>query len=121
MYTRIYMLKQKYRFHGHGSLRYVYRQGNAIRSSLITMKYTANPHRKNSRFAVVISKKVIKSAVRRNSLRRRIYEIVRTEMPTLKQSNDIVLMVFSSEVYSMDHDSLNELVKQLFSQANLYK
>lgn len=121
MYTRVYMLKQKYRFHGHGSLRFVYRQGDAIRSSLMTMRYTSNPRRKNSRFAVVISKKVIKSAVRRNSLRRRIYEIIRIELPTLKQSNDIALMVFSGEVYSMDHESLSELVKQLFSQANLYK
>lgn len=115
------MLKQRYRFHGHGSLRFVYRQGDAIRSSLITMKFTANPHRKHNRFAVVISKKVIKSAVRRNRLRRRIYEIIRVELPTLKEHHDIVLMVFSGEVYSMNHESLTELVKQLFSQANLYK
>ena len=85
------------------------------------MKFTSNPHRKHSRFAVVISKKVIKSAVQRNRLRRRIYEIIRQELPTLKKSHDIVLMVFSGEVYSMNHKSLTELVKQLFSQANLYK
>ena len=115
------MLAQRYRFHGHGSLRFVYRQGNAIRSSLITMKYTSNPRRKHGRFAVVISKKVIKSAVKRNRLRRRIYEIIRQELPTLKDSHDIVLMVFSAEVYSMSHEALVELIKQLFSQATLYK
>ena len=44
------MLKQKYRFHGHGSLRYVYRQGNAIRSlikeqkSNVKIPYTAQGH-----------------------------------------------------------------------------
>ena len=115
------MLEQKYRFHGHGSLRFVYRQGDAIRSSLKTMKYTSNPRRKRSRFAVVISKKVIKSAVRRNRLRRRIYEIVRLEIPTLRESYDTVLMVFSGEVYNMNSEALTELVKQLFSQANMYK
>ena len=115
------MLAQRYRFHGHGSLRFVYRQGNAIRSSLVTMKYTSNPRRKHGRFAVVISKKVIKSAVKRNRLRRRIYEIIRQELPTLKDSHDIVLMVFSAEVYSMSHEVLVELIKQLFSQATLYK
>ena len=62
-----------------------------------------------------------KSAVKRNRLRRRIYEIIRQELPTLKDSHDIVLMVFSAEVYSMSHEALVELIKQLFSQATLYK
>ena len=116
-----YMLEQKYRFHGHGSLKFVYRNGNSIRSSLITMKYIDNPRRKNNRFAVVISKKVIKSAVRRNRLRRRIYEIIRLELPTLKDNYDIVMLVFSGEVYSMNHEALEGLIKKLFSQAELYK
>ena len=115
------MLAQRYRFHGHGSLRFVYRQGNAIRSSLVTMKYTSNPRRKHGRFAVVISKKVIKSAVRRNRLRSRIYEIIRLELPTLKDNYDIVMLVFSGEVYSMNHEALEGLIKKLFSQAELYK
>ncbi|OYX41669.1 ribonuclease P protein component [Candidatus Saccharibacteria bacterium 32-49-12] len=115
------MLAQKYRFHGHGSLRFLYKNGQAIRSSLITMKYISNPRRRHSRFTVVIGKKVIKSAVRRNRLRRRIYEIIRLEIPTLKDSYDVALMVFSGEVYSMDHQSLTDQVKQLFSQAQLFK
>lgn len=121
VYNKIYMLAQKYRFHGHGSLRFLYKNGRAIRSSLITMKYISNPKRKTPRFTVVIGKKVIKSAVRRNRLRRRIYEIVRLELPTLKNGHDVALMVFSGEVYSMDHQTLTETIKQLFSQANLYK
>lgn len=115
------MLAQKFRFHGHGSLRYLYRNGDAVRSHLITLKYIKNPRRKNSRFTVVVSKKVIKSAVRRNRIRRQIYEIVRLEEPTLKSGYDMALMVFSGEVYSMDHESLKKLIKQLFSQADLYK
>ena len=115
------MLAFQYRFHGHGSLRYVYAKGSAKRSRFFTVKTTYNQRRKHSRFSVVISKKVIKSAVKRNRLRRRIYEIIRQELPTLKDSHDIVLMVFSAEVYSMSHEALVELIKQLFSQATLYK
>lgn len=115
------MLAQKFRFHGHGSLRYLYKNGEAIRSHLITLKYIHNPKRKTSRFTVVVGKKVIKSAVRRNSIRRRVYEIVRLEEPTLKSGHDMALMVFSGEVYSLDHNALTKLIKQLFSQANLYK
>lgn len=115
------MLKSKNRFHGYGSLRYVYKNGQSVRSSLITIKYIENPRRKNSRFTVVVSKKVMKSAVRRNRIRRRIYEVVRQEISTIKDNYDVVVMVFSGEVYSIDYKNLESLLKQLFSQANLYK
>lgn len=115
------MLIQKNRFHGHGSLRYVYRNGETIRSSVLTIKYIENPRRKNSRFSVVVGKKVMKSAVRRNRIRRRIYEVIRKEIPKLRDNRDVVLMVFSSEVLTMDSQALYDMIKQFFSQANLYK
>ena len=115
------MLAFAYRFHGHGSLRFVYKNGQAIRSHLITIKHTTNPHRKVSRFAVVVSKKVHKSAVGRNRIRRRIYEIVRLEMPKMKGVHDVAIMVFSSEVITMPADELYDAVRQLFEQADLYK
>ena len=115
------MLSFSYRFHGHGSLRYVYKNGQAFRSHLITVKVTENKHRKESRFAVVVSKKVHKSAVGRNRIRRRIYEIVRTELPRITSVYDVAIMVFSSEVISLPADELKEVIEQLFTQAGLYK
>lgn len=115
------MLAFKNRFHGHGSLRYVYSHGQAVRSRLMTVKYTHHPKRKQPRIAVVISKKVIKGAVGRNRVRRRLYEVVRQELPNIQQNSDIVIIVFSSEVLSLPHQELVETVKQLFSQADIYK
>jgi ribonuclease P protein component len=115
------MLAFANRFHGHGSLRFVYKNGQAIRSRLITIKYTTNPHRKHSRFAVVISKKVHKSAVGRNRMRRRIYEIVRHELPRIPQAHDVAIMIFSSEVINLPAEELTETIRQLFDQAELYK
>ena len=115
------MLAFKYRFHGHGSLRYVYSHGQAVRSRLLTLKYSTHPKRKNPRVAVVISKKVLKSAVGRNRVRRRIYEIVRHEIPKLQPDRDIVLIVFSSEVLSMPATELTETIQQLLEPAGLYK
>lgn len=115
------MLSATHRFHGHGSLRYVYKNGQAIRSHLITIKYVPNAHRKHSRFAVVVSKKVHKSAIGRNRMRRRVYEIVRHELPHMKSPHDVVLMIFSSEVISLPYDELVTTVRQLFEQAGLYK
>ncbi len=115
------MLTFAYRFHGHGSLRFVYKNGQAVRSHLVTVKYTANPHRKTSRFAVVVSKKVHKGAVGRNRIRRRIYEIIRTEIPKMAGVNDVVVMVFSNEVMTLPYEALKQTIVQLFEQAGLYK
>ena len=115
------MLSFSHRFHGHGSLRYVYKNGQAVRSHMVTIKYTKNPHRARSRFAVVVSKKVHKSAVGRNRIRRRIYETVRQELPKITSPHDVVLLVFSSEVISMPQDELHETIRQLFESSGLYK
>ncbi|MDX2776398.1 ribonuclease P protein component [Streptomyces caniscabiei] len=115
------MLSSEHRFHGHGSLRYVYKNGHAIRSHLITIKHVTNPHRKTSRFSVVVSKKVHKGAVGRNRIRRRIYELVRHEIPHMTGVHDVAIMVFSNEVMTMPHDELKQVLVQLFDQAGLYK
>lgn len=115
------MLSVLHRFHGHGSLRYVYKNGTAIRSRLITIKCTPNPRRKHSRFAVVVSKKVHKSAVGRNRIRRRVYEVVRQELPRFKSPHDVAILVFSSELISLPADELHETIRQLFTSGDLYK
>ena len=115
------MLQQCNRFHGHGSLKFVYKNGQAVRSSLATVKYINNPYRHHSRFAVVVSQTVVKSAVRRNRIRRRIYEIIRLELAFLKDDQDVVAIIFSPEVLLMPHKELKQAIKGLFSQAQLYK
>lgn len=114
------MLQQINRFHGHGSLRYVYKSGQAVRSSLAVIKYVQNPRRRHSRFSVVISKKVLKSAVRRNRVRRRIYEIIRHELPNLKPKHDLAVIIVSPDAISLTHGDLKTSIKQLLSQADLY-
>ena len=93
------MLAQKNRFHGHGSLRYVYANGNAVRTQKIVVKFTRNPHRTDSRFAVVVSKKVLKSAVGRNRIRRRVYEIIRKEMPAEELRSMLVEIFKEADFY----------------------
>ena len=115
------MLSFQHRFHGHGSLRYVYKNGQAVRSHAITIKYVDNPHRRHSRFAVVVSKKVHKSAVGRNRIRRRLYEVIRHEIPKMNGAHDVAVMVFSSEVMTMPREELVLAVQQLFETADLYK
>jgi ribonuclease P protein component len=115
------MIPFSYRFHGHNSLRFVYKNGRVERTRLATIKSTKNTHRNQPRFAVVVSKKVMKSAVRRNRIRRRIYEYIRSSVSKLNENYDIVIIVTSSEFLTMTPGELTSQLDQLFAQSNLYK
>lgn len=115
------MISSLYRFHGHNSLRYVYGNGKAVRSQLFTIKYVPNTHRKHPRFSVVVSKKVIKSAVGRNRIRRRLYEYIRLNIPKLDNVYDIVIICTSAELRVLPYAQISEQLDQLFSKASLYK
>lgn len=109
------------RFHGHSSLRYVYKNGQAIRTHFATLKSTPNPHRNKPRIAVVVGKKILKSSVGRNRIRRRIYEHIRQQMPRLSQNFDIVVIVSSSEFLTMPAADLAGQIEDLFVRSGLYK
>lgn len=111
------MIPVAFRFHGHGSLRYVYANGKAVRSRVATVKSVTNKHRTKSRMAVVVSKKVLKSAVGRNRIRRRIYEYLRQQIPNFKETHDIVVIVTSPEVVTMPTEELYAQLHQLLSQS----
>lgn len=107
------MIAFKHRFHGHGSLRFVYQKGDSVRGQLLSIKYIINNRRTTYRVAVVVSKKISKSAVVRNRIRRRLYEIVRGYETDIQRPYDIVITVFSDQLATMDS---NELKTALTSQ-----
>ena len=115
------MLTHNYRFHGHGSLRYLFRKGQTARTRHLMVRYVTNTQRLHSRCAVVISKKVFKSAVKRNRARRRIFEIVRHALPELRATYDFTITIYSGEVVTMSHDDLRREVHQLLAAARLLK
>jgi ribonuclease P protein component len=115
------MIPYKNRFHGHNSLSYVYQNGKAIRERLITLKYSHNKHRDDPRFAVVVSKKVLKSAVRRNRMRRRIYELIQKKSSSLNGVYDMVFIVTSAELLGTSHEELQAILDKLFQQAKVEK
>ena len=113
------MLQQRYRFHGYGGLRYLYRHASAERSRLLTVKYVANRRRRMPRIAVVVSKKVHKSAVGHNRIRRRIYEILRQQVPHFTGVYDVALIITLSEVLTTPHDELVLVVTNLLVRAGI--
>ena len=115
------MISTLFRFHGHNSLRYVYSNGKAVRTQLFTVKYVVNTHRKHPRFSVVVSKKVIKSAVGRNRIRRRLYEYLRLHTSELNNTYDIVIICRSAELRTLPYAEISAQLTQLFNKAELYK
>lgn len=115
------MISSLFRFHGHNSLRYVYANGKAVRTQLLTIKYTRNMHRTHPRFSIVVSKKVLKSAVGRNRIRRRLYEYVRPMIANMPEVYDVVVIATSSDIRNLPAEELREQLDQAFSKANLFK
>lgn len=113
------MIAQAFRFHGHGSLRYLYRNGEAVRTRTLTVRYIRNPRRKKPRFAVIVAKKVLKQAVKRNFMRRRIYEVIRELQPRIKGGHDIAITVFSPDLYSVSFAELREQIIDTLTRAEL--
>ena len=113
------MISKSHRFHGYGSLRFVYQQGKTVRGPLMALKFAPNPRRRSYRLAVVVSRKVHKSAVKRNRIRRRIYEIIRHHMPEFKTPSELVITVYQAEVADLSADDLQKAINELLKKARL--
>ena len=121
MYTRD-MIPAKNRFHGHGSLRYVFTNGEAVRSQAVTVKWVKNKKRRNPRLSVVVSKKIFKRAIGRNKVRRRIYEYLRTKtINELDDVYDIVVIITSPDLRYIEFKELADQMDKLFSKAGIIK
>jgi ribonuclease P protein component len=104
------MINRKHRFHGRGSLRFVYQHGKVIRSAYGSLKYVHNPRRKDYRVAIVVSRKVSKSAVVRNRIRRRLYECVRLYQSCITHPLDMVYIAYSDQLATMDAAEMRQRV-----------
>lgn len=113
------MISTKHRFHGYGSLKRVYQQGQTVRGPNFSLKYLPNPKRQSYRLAVVVSRKVSKSAVVRNRIRRRLYEAVRLHESDIIQPYDIVLSVYNEVIADDEPKRLQVQVKNQLQSAGI--
>jgi ribonuclease P protein component len=110
------MIGSRHRFHGYGSLRGVYQRGQTARGSLISLRYAQRDSAKPYRVAVVVSRKVHKSAVIRNRIRRRVYEQVRLAENIIQPGKDLVFTVYSEKLAVIDHQELKKSVRELLQK-----
>lgn len=112
------MISKRYRFHSRGGVRYTYQNGKTIRGSKISLVFADNS-RNRQRYAVVVSKKVLKSAVGRNRIRRRVYEAIRAELPKVEKPVDCIFIIYSKDILDIDYKEIRSLVHDLLKEANI--
>lgn len=113
------MIVRAHRFHGHNALRQVYGHGLTVRGQLLAVKSLANPRRDSYRAAVVVSRKVHKSAVVRGRIRRRIYEIIRGQEAAMTSPQDIIVTVFSDQLATLPASQVSQAVIEQLRRAKI--
>lgn len=83
----------------------------------MSIKFIHNPRRRYSRVGIIVSKKVLHDAVPRNRVRRRLYELVRTELlPSLEgldEPLDIVITVYDGGIKDETPERLEREFRKL--------
>jgi ribonuclease P protein component len=115
------MLAQRYRFHGYGSLKFLYHKGEMFRSRSVSLRVAQNPKRTDTRVAVIVTKKVQKAAPRRNRIRRRVYEVVRTNWDHIKPGHDILVSVYDPQAGVMPYEELERTIVGILKQAHVWQ
>lgn len=90
----------------------MYQHGKTVRRANMSLVFAPNT-RGFTRVAVVVSKKVAKSAVERNRIRRRVYEALRKNFDYLPKKNDYIFVVFSKNVLKMPFSELEKTLGEL--------
>lgn len=111
MLPKIYRLRLKKDFDG------IFRRGRFVSQKFFTLGFAKNDL-VFSRFAVVVSKKVDKSAVVRNSTRRKASEIIRLNLGKIKLGFDLVFLA-KAGAKGKGYKELEEDVHELIKKAKL--
>jgi ribonuclease P protein component len=84
----------------------------------MSLKYADRDPKRPYRVAVVVSRKVSKSAVVRNRIRRRIYEQVRLQADRIPPGRDLIITVFSEQAATTEAAKIAAMVADLLQKAN---
>ena len=112
MLKRINRLKKRYQFN------YVYKSGEHFSGEHIVL-YVVSSKTKNIKVGLAVTRK-IGHAVVRNRVRRRLREIVKKQVPNLKQNYNIIVVARENVINASFEKLTNEFIK-LIKKANLIK
>lgn len=93
-----------------------------MRVEFLSLRFTPNK-KDDYRLAVVVSKKVSKSAVTRNRIRRRLYEAVRVAKQSTEKPwhYDISLTVYDERLATLPSSEITSAVVKLLEKSGIIK
>lgn len=110
MLKRINRLKKRYQFN------YVYKSGEHISGEHMVL-YLVSSKTKNIKVGLAVTKKIGKAVVR-NRVRRQLREIIKKQVPSLKQNYNIIVVARDNITSASFENLTNEFLK-LIKKANL--
>ncbi len=110
------MLAQQHRFTGSRAIQRLYRVGQSARTKRLGLRYQTESGQ-SFRAVIIVSRKVHKSAVVRNRIRRRLYEILRTDYAKHLDGVQLVITVFDVSLATMTAEEVRSELANLLSKA----
>jgi ribonuclease P protein component len=89
-------------------------KGNLYKNKLFTFRYLPSTE-PVSKFAVIVSLKICKKAVERNTLRRQIFESVRLNLNSIKTPL-VALIIAKPNAANADYKAINDSVADFINQ-----
>ncbi|MFA6304648.1 MAG: ribonuclease P protein component [Patescibacteria group bacterium] len=111
------MLKRDQRLVLENDFKRLAQKGKPAYSTFFNGKVLANKEL-SSRFGIVISAKTSKKAVVRNTIKRRLTEIIRLHLDKIKPGFDLMIVV-KKEAIDKDYQTLESDLAELFDKAKL--
>lgn len=111
------MLPKNYRLRLKKDFDKLFNEGKFAGQAFLTLGFIKNDLN-NSRFAVIVGKKVSKKAVIRNSIKRKIVEIIRLNIKQIKLGFDLVFIT-KPEIQGKKYKEIETVIIGLLNKARL--
>lgn len=111
------MLPQLSRLRKQADINKVFKKGKTLSRAPLSLKLTPN-FLSQTRFCFIVPAKTAKKAVLRNKIRRRLSEIIRINLPKIKNGFDVLILTCPG-TDKLTFLELKERAQGLFQKANL--
>lgn len=114
------MLSKEYRLRTMRDFKHLFKKGKSIGNRELAIRVVQTKEKDPARFAFIISTKTEKKAVARNKAKRQLREIIRAELPQLRQGVDIAITIKKSFL-PLEFDQKIKSAKDVLKKARLYR
>lgn len=111
------MLPKNYRLRLKNDFDKLFKEGSFAGQAFLTLGFIKNKLN-NSRFAVIVGKKVSKKAVTRNSVKRKTAEVIRLSLEQIKPGFDLVFIA-KPEIQGKKYKEIEAVVLGLLKRTKL--